>query len=94
MSVVSETQVRGNVLISVSGSPEVIPTHERSPGEIPGYEDVPKKHEAVGKRLDPTSENVRNKVWMSPELLVYSNYEYVYSMFPIDLSLFWGEGGE
>ena len=60
MSVVSETH-RGNVSISASESPVVIPNQERSPGEISGYKEVLKKHEAMkmsrpnlGKRPKPS----------------------------------------
>ena len=59
-----------------------------------GCKPVLKKHEAGKKCLDPISENVRNQVWMSPELLVYANAEYVYATSPIALALFWEMGGE
>ena len=45
------------------------------------------------KRRGPISENARNQVWVFPELLVYSNSDYVHAIFPIALSLFWGKGG-
>ena len=46
------------------------------------------------KCLDPISGNVRNQVWMSPELLCYANSEYAYAIFPIALALFWEMGGK
>ena len=84
----------GNVVVSLSERPAVSTHTERSGGEISGYEEVLKQHEAVEKLLGPISENVRNKVWMSPDLQIYSNSEYVYGKFPIALSIFWGKGGE
>ena len=46
------------------------------------------------KCLGPISENVRNQVWMCPELSVYSNSEYVCAIFPIALARFRGEDGK
>ena len=94
MSCVSEAQ-KGNISISASESPAVeIQNPEKPPSEISGYKPVLKKHEALKKCLDPISGNFQSQVWMSPELLVYSNSEYVYSTFTIALSLFWGKGGK
>ena len=93
MSLRSESH-RGNVVVSVSELPAETSPAEKPGGEIPGYKEVLKHHEAVKKCLDPISENVRNKVRMSTDLQIYSNSEYVYATPTIALPLFWGEGGE
>ena len=61
---------------------------------ISGYLGVLKPHEAVRKSLDPIDPKVRNKAWMSSELCVYANNEYVFATFPIALALFWDKGGK
>ena len=53
---------------------------------------VLKHHRAVRKSLDPIDPKVRNKTWMSPELCVYANNEYVFATFPIALALFCDKG--
>ena len=83
----------GNVAVSASGRPMGTTPAEKPGGEISGYIEVLKQHEEVEKCIDPISENVRNKVSMSPDLQIYSNSEYVYATFPIALSIFWGKGG-
>ena len=42
---------------------------------------------AARKCLDPISDNVRNQVWMCPELHLYSNYEYFDAIYPIAIAL-------
>ena len=84
---------RGNGAVSASGLQAVTATPGKSGCEISGYEEVLKQHESIKKCIDPISENVQNKVWMSPDFLTCSNSEYVYAAFPIALSLFWDKGG-
>ena len=76
--------------ISASESPAAIPAPEKAPNELNGYKESMSKHEAVEKCLDPISDNVRNQVWMRPELSAFSNFEYVYAIYPIAISLFSG----
>ena len=93
MSVVS-VNIPEHVGISVSPSPVGIPVPGKSPNEWADYKVSTPKDDAVGKCLDPISENVRNKIRMCPESSVFSNSEYVYAIFPISIALFWGKGGE
>ena len=83
----------GNVAVSASERPAETTHAERPGGEISAYREVLKHHESVKKRIGPISGNVRNKIRMSPDLLIYSNSEYVYATRPIALALFWGKGG-
>ena len=84
----------GNVAVSASGRQVVTTTPERSGGEVSGYKEVLKQHESVKKCLDRISENARNKVWMSPDLLIYSNSEYVYATSPNRSCPVLGQGRE
>ena len=93
MSVRSESHV-GNVIVSVSERPEEVKKVPKTANEIAGYLGVLKPHEAVRKSLDPIDPKVRNKTWMSSELCVYANNEYVFATFPIALALFWDMGGK
>ena len=93
MSLRSESR-RGNVAVSASERPAGTTPAEKPGGEIAGYKEVLNQHESVKKCLDPISENIRNKVRMSPDLQIYSNSEYVYATSPIALFLFWGKGGK
>ena len=74
--------------LSVSGNPIGIPTPEKSPGELDGYKVSMNKAGAAEKCREPISENVRNQVWMCPELSVFSNSGYVYAIYPIAIALF------
>ena len=93
MSLKSESH-HGNVIVSASGRPAEIKIVRETGNEVSGYESVLKHHQAVKKSLGPIGPNVRNKTWMSQDLSVYANNEYVYATFPIALSLFWGKGGK
>ena len=92
MSLKSEPH-HGNVIVSVSERPLEVKTVPKTGNEVSGYESVLKHHQAVKKSLGPIDPNVRNKTWMSHDLSVYANNEYVYATFPIALALFWGKGG-
>ena len=82
-----------NVGLSLSGQPVEVPVPEQSSGGLPGYRKSMSKPDAVVKCLDPIPGNIRNRIWMCPSLSIYSNYEYVYAIFPIAVALFWGKGG-
>ena len=83
----------GNVIVSAPELPEDITTPEKSGNDVSGCKSVPKQHEAVKKSLDPFDPNVRNETWMSPDLLIYANSEYVYATSPIAIPLFWERAG-
>ena len=93
MSTVSEIHLR-NSPASVSETPEVErPAARKPPKEIYGYKSALTKDEAIKKCLGTMSDQARDQVWMSPDLLIYSNSEYVFATFPIALALFLGQGG-
>ena len=62
-----------------------------SANEVSGYMQSMFPEDAIRKCLSPISENARSRILMSQELSVYSNSEFVYAIFPIAISLFWGE---
>ena len=92
MSVLS-VNIPGNLGISVSESPAGIPAPGKPPNESDGYKVSMPSSDTVWKCLDPISENARNKIWMCPELSIFSNSEYVCAIFPIPIALFWEKGG-
>ena len=61
--------------------------------ELFGYKSDISKEDAIRKRPVPIYENVRNRTWMSQELSIYSNSEYAYAIFPIEIGLFWDRWG-
>ena len=79
--------------MSGSGNPVEIPTPEKSAGERDGCRKSTNKEDAVKKRPDRISENVRNQIWMCPGLSTFPNSEYVYAIFSTAVALFWGKGG-
>ena len=80
--------IPGNIGVSASENPIEIPTPERSPNELDGYNVSMNKADPVGKCIGAISENVRNQGWVGPGLSVYSNSEYVYEIYQIAISLF------
>ena len=93
MSVVS-VNPPWSVGVSASESPIEVPAPGRSPNELDGYKESMGEAGAVGKRRDPISGNARRKIWMRPELSVFSNSEYAYAIYPIAICLFLGKGGK
>ena len=59
-----------------------------------GYDPVLKTSLAARKSLGPIDPNVRNKTWMSRDISVYANNEYVFAAFPIARALFCDKGKE
>ena len=82
-----------NVGLSVSEQSVEVPAPELSAGELSGYRRSMPKSDAVAKCLDPISENVRNQIWISPSISIYSDSEYFYAIVSIEVALFWGKGG-
>ena len=66
----------------------------KTANETSGYIGVLKRHQAARESLDPIDPEARNATWISPELSVFSNNEYVFATFPIALALFWDNGGK
>ena len=58
-----------------------------------GYMSSMSEEDAVRKCLLPISDNVTSRDWMSRDLSVYSNSEYVYAIYPIAVDLVWGQWG-
>ena len=75
------------VWISVSESLVGIPAPRKVSKSIGWVQRVYAKVWRRGESLGPISENARRKIWMCPELNVFSNYEYVYAIFPIAIAL-------
>ena len=61
--------------------------------EMSGYRPSMTKDDALRKCLLPISDNVESRVWMSQDLSIYSNSEYVYAIFPIAVAFFLGSMG-
>ena len=61
--------------------------------ELDGYRISTRRGNEVRRILLPANLNVRAKVWMSRDLRIYSNSEYVYAIPPIALAVFWDKGG-
>ena len=73
--------------LSLANSVNVLTANEMS-----GYRTATIKEDALQKCRLPISDNVQSRVWMSHDLSVYSNSEYVYAIFPIAGALFWDKG--
>ena len=67
--------------------------HILSAGEMAGYSPSTTREDAVQKSLAPRNLNDRAKIWMSQDLKIFPNSEYVHAISPIALALFWGKGG-
>ena len=78
---------------SVSGPSPDKPERTLYANEVSGYRQSTNKEESVQKSLLPISLNARAKIWMSRDLKVFPNSEYVYAISPIAIALFWGKGG-
>ena len=70
------------------GGPEAV----HSGNEMSGYRLPMSKEDDVRKSPLPISDNVASRVWMSHDLSIYSNSEYVYTIFSIAVALFWDQG--
>ena len=82
-----------NVGLSVSEQSVEVPAPELSAAELSGYRKSMPKSDAVKKFLGPISENVRNQIWLCPNLSIYSNSEFAYAIFLIAVAFSWGKGG-
>ena len=91
MSVVSVQIADMEVSVSEQATP-IVPV-AKSANEMSGYRTCMRQLGAIQKRPPAISENVRNRIRMSPELSIYSNSAYVYAISPIAIALFWGKGG-
>ena len=64
-----------------------------SANDLSSYMPSMAREGSARKTLFPIIDNARTSVWMSHDLIVYSNSEYVYAIFPITIALFWYIGG-
>ena len=77
---------------SEHASPEVL-VKAPTANELSGYRPSTNKEDAVQKFIILISDNAQSRVWMSQDLSVYSNFQYVYAIFPTSVASFWGQGG-
>ena len=64
-------------------SPPEVPDRAQSANELPGRRSSMIREDAVRTWTLPISDNFTSRVWVSQDLSVYYNSEYVYAISPI-----------
>ena len=91
MSSISAPMPQFEVSPAAKASPPV-PEKVQTAHELSGYRPSMRKEEDAHQYPSPISDNFRTRIWTSQDLSLYSNSEYVYAIFPIEVALFWGKG--
>ena len=92
MYVLSTPIPRRKGSVSEQASP-MAPENAQSANDLPGCKKSTALEDSIREFLAPIPDNARARIWMSLDLSLYSNSEYVYAIFPIAISLFLGKGG-